>query len=82
MINRPNDIKDYFKVFGDVRDVYIPRDYYTKEPKGVAYVEYKEIEDAEEAQGAMDGCEFNGKNISGMFLRKYFMSPLTDEHLC
>ena len=28
---------------------------------------YKEIEDAEEAQGAMDGCEFNGKNISVTF---------------
>jgi len=28
---------------------------------------YKEQEDAEEAQAAMDGCEFNGKNISVTF---------------
>jgi len=32
------DVRDFFKVFGDLRDVYLPKDYYTKESKGVAYV--------------------------------------------
>jgi len=64
---RTSDVRDFFKVFGELRDVYLPKDYYTKETKGVAYVEYKEQEDAEEAQAAMDGCEFNGKNISVTF---------------
>jgi len=62
-----SEVRDYFQVFGELRDVYLPKDYYTKEMKGVAYVEYKEQEDAEEAQAAMDGCEFNGKNISVTF---------------
>lgn len=64
---KTSDVRDFFKVFGELRDVYLPKDYYTKETKGVAYVEYKEQEDAEEAQAAMDGCEFNGKNISVTF---------------
>ena len=37
--SRVSEVRDYFKVFGDLRDVYLPKDYYTKEPKGVAYVE-------------------------------------------
>ena len=37
--SRVADVRDFFKVFGDLRDVYLPKDYYTKESKGVAYVE-------------------------------------------
>ena len=36
---RVSDVRDFFKVFGDLRDVYLPKDFYTKEPKGIAYVE-------------------------------------------
>ena len=36
---RVADVRDFFKVFGDLRDVYLPKDYYTKESKGVCYVE-------------------------------------------
>ena len=36
---RTSDVRDFFKVFGELRDVYLPKDYYTKETKGVAYVE-------------------------------------------
>jgi len=36
---KTSDVRDFFKVFGELRDVYLPKDYYTKETKGVAYVE-------------------------------------------
>ena len=36
---RVSEVRDYFQVFGELRDVYLPKDYYTKEMKGVAYVE-------------------------------------------
>ena len=34
------DLKELFNRYGSVRDVYIPMDYYTREPRGFCYVEY------------------------------------------
>jgi RNA recognition motif-containing protein len=33
-------LKKKFEKYGEVRDVYIPRDFHTKEPRGFAYVQY------------------------------------------
>lgn len=30
MMNRPEDLRSEFEKFGEVRDVYIPKDYYTR----------------------------------------------------
>ena len=32
--------------YGQVRDVYIPKDFYTKEPKGFAFIEFADGRDA------------------------------------
>ena len=38
------------RAFGPLFDVYIPRDFYSKRPRGFAYVQYEEPEDAAAAQ--------------------------------
>ena len=32
---------EVFSKFGEVKDVYIPRDHYTREPRGFAFVEFR-----------------------------------------
>ena len=36
---RPDEIKDEFKEFGGIKDVRVPIDFDTREPRGFAYVE-------------------------------------------
>lgn len=40
MFYRPIDLRNIFSQYGEVKDVYIPRDFYTGRPRGFAYVEY------------------------------------------
>ena len=35
-----DDLRDLFARYGPIQDVYIPMDYYTREPRGFAYVQY------------------------------------------
>ena len=37
---RPRDLYRVFERFGRVKDVYLPRDYYSRVSKGFAFVEY------------------------------------------
>ncbi|KPM11061.1 RNA recognition motif containing protein 2 [Sarcoptes scabiei] len=37
---RSDDLRALFSRYGRVKDVYIPRDYYSKRIRGFAYVEY------------------------------------------
>ncbi|CAJ0637313.1 14107_t:CDS:2 [Entrophospora sp. SA101] len=43
------DLEETFREFGRLKDVYIPRNYYTREPRGFAYIEYYDERDCEEA---------------------------------
>ena len=43
-----------YRVFGPLFDVYIPRDFYTKRPRGFAYVQFEEPEDAADAQARLN----------------------------
>ena len=33
-------MRELFSRYGPIQDVYIPLDYYTREPRGFAYVQY------------------------------------------
>lgn len=35
-----------FDKYGDIRDVYIPMDYYTRKPRGFAFIEFYDHRDA------------------------------------
>eukprot|EP00193_Tetraselmis_chui_P002995 CAMPEP_0177753200 /NCGR_PEP_ID=MMETSP0491_2-20121128/1326_1 /TAXON_ID=63592 /ORGANISM="Tetraselmis chuii, Strain PLY429" /LENGTH=136 /DNA_ID=CAMNT_0019268455 /DNA_START=156 /DNA_END=563 /DNA_ORIENTATION=+ len=58
---RDADVRYYAEKYGPVRDVYLPKDYYTKfvadwrggpryrEPRGIGFIEFGSAEDAEDA---------------------------------
>lgn len=57
------DVERYFKKFGKVGDIYIPRDSRTHESRGFAFVRYYDERDAEDAISAMDGALMDGREI-------------------
>ncbi|KAL6131473.1 hypothetical protein ACLB2K_069848 [Fragaria x ananassa] len=61
---RPEELRTPFERFGLVRDVYIPKDYYTGEPRGFAFVQFVDSYEAAEAQYHMNGKIFAGREIS------------------
>ncbi|XP_030462237.1 serine/arginine-rich SC35-like splicing factor SCL30 isoform X3 [Syzygium oleosum] len=61
---RAEELRIPFERFGPVRDIYLPRDYYTGQPRGFAFVEFVEPHDAADAQYHMDGQNFAGRKIS------------------
>lgn len=61
MLVSDEDLRQVFERHGRVMDVYIPRDFYNKRPKGFAYIEFPS---QEECRKAMDAC--NGVRIHGM----------------
>ncbi|KAF8364804.1 hypothetical protein HHK36_033219 [Tetracentron sinense] len=61
---RPEDLRAPFERFGPVRDVYLPKDYYSGEPRGFAFVQFVDPSDATEAQYQMNGQLFGGREIT------------------
>ncbi|XP_027331438.1 serine/arginine-rich SC35-like splicing factor SCL30 isoform X2 [Abrus precatorius] len=61
---RPEELRVPFERFGPVRDVYIPKDYYSGEPRGFAFVQFVDPYDASEAQYHMNRQIFAGREIS------------------
>ena len=45
-------------------DVYIPKDYYTKKPKGIAFVQFPDADEAADAEKALDGTQLCGVEVS------------------
>jgi FUS-interacting serine-arginine-rich protein 1 len=46
-----------------VRDVYIPRNYYTQQPRGFAFIEFTDPKDCEDASYDMQGIEIEGQPV-------------------
>lgn len=46
------------------RDVYIPVDYMTRLPRGIAFLEFTEPKDAEDAIYGLDRKVFDGREVS------------------
>ncbi|ERN07882.1 hypothetical protein AMTR_s00012p00222390 [Amborella trichopoda] len=61
---RPDDLRVPFERYGPLRDVYLPKDYYTGEPRGFAFVQFVDPFDAAEAQYHMNGQMFGGREIT------------------
>ena len=59
----PEDLKRAFEKYGDVGDVYIPRDRFTRESRGFAFVRFYDKRDAEDALDAMDGATMDGREL-------------------
>ncbi|XP_042403765.1 serine/arginine-rich SC35-like splicing factor SCL30 [Zingiber officinale] len=61
---RPEDLRAQFDRFGPVRDVYLPKNYYSGEPRGFAFIEFVDPYDASEAQYHMNRQVFGGREIT------------------
>ncbi|XP_032340470.1 serine/arginine-rich splicing factor 12 isoform X2 [Camelus ferus] len=48
-LRRPEDLRREFGRYGPIVDVYIPLDFYTRRPRGFAYVQFEDVRDAEDA---------------------------------
>ena len=57
------DLKKVFSKYGDVGDVYIPRDARTNQSRGFAFVRFYERRDAEDAMDRVDGSVLDGREI-------------------
>lgn len=59
----PKDLRRLFEKYGDIGDIHIPRDRYTKQSKGFGFVRYYSRRDAEYAMDRMDGRWLDGREI-------------------
>ncbi|CAN6442651.1 unnamed protein product [Victoria cruziana] len=61
---RPEDLRIPFERYGPIRDVYLPKDYYTGEARGFGFVQFVDPFDASEAQYHMNGQIFCGRELT------------------
>ncbi|XP_064339006.1 serine/arginine-rich splicing factor 2-like [Camelus dromedarius] len=59
----PNILRRIFEKYGPIGDVYIPRDRFTKESRGFAFVRFLNKRHAEEAMDALDGMVLDGRKL-------------------
>nr|GEU38436.1 serine/arginine-rich SC35-like splicing factor SCL30A [Tanacetum cinerariifolium] len=71
----PDDLRRPFGQFGPLKDVYLPRDYYSGEPRGFGFVQFVEPADAEEAKYQMDGQILLGRQMTVVFAEENRKKP-------
>lgn len=59
----PDDLRRAFEKYGEVGDVYIPRDRFSRESRGFAFVRFHDKRDGEDAMDAMDGAIMDGREL-------------------
>ncbi|KAG6770272.1 hypothetical protein POTOM_025949 [Populus tomentosa] len=72
---RPEDLRGLFGRFGPLKDIYLPRDYYTGEPRGFGFVQYLESADAADAKHHMDGEILLGRELTVVFAEENRKKP-------
>ena len=69
------DLEQAFGRIGTVRDVYIPRDFHSQQPKGFAFVEYGSHDQANEALVEMNTFVIKGKELEVVFAQEKRKTP-------
>lgn len=59
----PEMLKRVFEKYGDVGDVYIPRDPHTQDSRGFAFVRYFDERDADDAIDRLNGSLLDGREL-------------------
>lgn len=72
---RPEDLRRPFEQFGRLKDVYLPRDYYTGEPRGFGFVQFVDPADASDAKYEMDGQILHGRELTVVFAEENRKKP-------
>ncbi|KAI7737403.1 hypothetical protein M8C21_016377 [Ambrosia artemisiifolia] len=73
--SRPEDLRIPFERFGPVKDVYLPKNYYTGEPRGFGFVKFRNAEDAAEAKHELNHCVIGGREIAIVFAEENRKTP-------
>ncbi|CAF0794694.1 unnamed protein product [Rotaria sp. Silwood1] len=74
---RVEDLRRCFEKFGNIGDIYIPRDQFSRSSRGYAFIRYLKKRDAEDALDRMDGADLDGREIRVQFAR-YGRASTTD----
>mgnify|MGYP006386112669 FL=1 len=69
------DLHRAFGRIGEIRDVYIPRDYHSHQPKGFAFIEFATPEMAAEARNEMDKFVIKGQPLEVVFAQERRKTP-------
>ncbi|KAJ8766276.1 hypothetical protein K2173_022335 [Erythroxylum novogranatense] len=72
---RPDELRVPFEKYGPVKDVYLPKNYYTGEPRGFGFVKYRYAEDAAEAKQRMNHRVIGGREIRIVFAEENRKTP-------
>ncbi|CAA7388672.1 unnamed protein product [Spirodela intermedia] len=72
---RQEDLRIPFERFGPVKDVYLPKNYYTGEPRGFGFVKFRNPEDAAEAKQQMNHKVIGGREIRIVFAEENRKTP-------
>ncbi|KAL7469211.1 hypothetical protein ACHAXS_009464 [Conticribra weissflogii] len=70
-----HDLQLAFGRIGDVRDVYIPKDFHSNQPKGFAFIEYASPEMAREARDEMDRFLMKGRELEVVYAQEKRKTP-------
>ena len=55
---------ELFFILKHFLDIHVPVDFHTQKPRGFAYIEYEDVNDAITAREALQALVINGKEIS------------------
>ncbi|RUS86982.1 hypothetical protein EGW08_005220 [Elysia chlorotica] len=72
---RPEELRSMFGKYGPITDVYVPLDYYTRRPRGFAYVQFEDPRDADDALYHLDRSRYYGRELEIEFARGDRKSP-------
>lgn len=69
------DLTTAFGRIGEIRDVYIPRDFHSQQPKGFAFIEFASADGAREARDEMDRFVIKGREMEVVFAQERRKTP-------
>ncbi|KAL9264674.1 Serine/arginine-rich SC35-like splicing factor SCL30A-like protein [Drosera capensis] len=72
---RPEDLRGPFGRFGPIKDIYLPRDYYSGEPRGFGFVQFVDPADAADAKYEMNGYVLLGRELTVVFAEENRKKP-------
>jgi len=71
-----SDLQAAFERIGEIRDVYIPLDYHSRQPKGFAFIEYATHEQAKAARDEMDKFKVKGRELEVVVAQEKRKTPV------
>ncbi|XP_021378562.1 serine/arginine-rich splicing factor 10-like isoform X2 [Mizuhopecten yessoensis] len=72
---RTEELRSLFAKYGPLKDVYVPVDYFTRRPRGFAYIQFEDPRDADDALYHLDRTRFYGRELEIEFARGDRKSP-------